>query len=228
MGSSGKTVRRRYRVIDSERARRALLAGGSRCCRSHNGTIDLEYHHFEASVELFSLSAEGVHQVLCLGEIDGGLGRALLLSRVYAAGANVGIFNVECKIETSITDFGIFIGLEGGIDGLIHLSDISWTEPSEEAVKKYKKGDTVESLIIAIDVPKERISLGVKQLTEDPNPSSTKNEEVKKVEPKSKEEKKTSKPKTSDKKEKPSKDIENAGTTNLGALLKAKLDDGKE
>jgi small subunit ribosomal protein S1 len=128
----------------------------------------------------------------------------------------------------SITDFGIFIGLEGSIDGLIHLSDISWTEPSEEAVKKYKKGDTVESLIIAIDVPKERISLGVKQLTEDPNPSSTKNEEVKKVEPKSKEEKKTSKPKTSDKKEKPSKDIENAGTTNLGALLKAKLDDGKE
>ena len=78
----------------------------------------------------------------------------------------------------SITDFGIFIGLEGGIDGLIHLSDISWTEPSEEAVKKYKKV-IVESLIIAIDVPKERISLGIKQLTEDPNPSSKDNEEKK-------------------------------------------------
>jgi|TARA_B110000259_G_scaffold31928_1_gene35024 small subunit ribosomal protein S1 len=127
----------------------------------------------------------------------------------------------------SITDFGIFIGLEGGIDGLIHLSDISWTETSEEAVKKYKKGDTVDSLIIAIDVPKERISLGVKQLTEDPNPSSNAEEE-KKSESKPKEEKKSeSKPKTSAKKKVPSKDIENAGTTNLGALLKAKLDDGK-
>ena len=79
----------------------------------------------------------------------------------------------------SITDFGIFIGLEGGIDGLIHLSDISWTEPSEEAVKKYKKGDSFESIIIAIDVLKERISLGIKQLTEDPNPSSKDNEEKK-------------------------------------------------
>jgi small subunit ribosomal protein S1 len=126
----------------------------------------------------------------------------------------------------SITDFGIFIGLEGGIDGLIHLSDISWTETSEEAVKKYKKGDTVESLIIAIDVPKERISLGVKQLTEDPNPSSSDDKE-KKLESKTKDEKKVSKPKTSTKKEAPSKDIENAGTTNLGALLKAKLDDEK-
>ena len=124
----------------------------------------------------------------------------------------------------SITDFGIFIGLEGGIDGLIHLSDISWTETSEEAVKKYKKGDSVESLIISIDVEKERISLGVKQLTEDPNPSSNSED---KVEPKVKEEKKLAKPKTSAKKEAAPKAIENAGTTNLGALLKAKLDDGK-
>ncbi len=126
----------------------------------------------------------------------------------------------------SITDFGIFIGLEGGIDGLIHLSDISWTETSEEAVKKYKKGDSFESLIIAIDVTKERISLGIKQLTEDPNPSSNSDEEKKSE---VKDEKKVSKPKAATKKEVPSKakDIENAGTTNLGALLKAKLDDGK-
>ena len=129
----------------------------------------------------------------------------------------------------SITDFGIFIGLEGGIDGLIHLSDISWTETSEEAVKKYKKGDSVESLIISIDVEKERISLGVKQLTEDPNPSSSEkkmdDKEISKVE----NEDKTKKPKASVKKKAApkAKDIENAGTTNLGALLKAKLDDGK-
>jgi small subunit ribosomal protein S1 len=124
----------------------------------------------------------------------------------------------------SITDFGIFIGLEGGIDGLIHLSDISWTEPSEEAVKKYKKGDSIESLIISIDVEKERISLGVKQLTEDPNPSSQTED---KIESKPKDEKKVAKPKPSAKKESAPKDIENAGTTSLGALLKAKLDDGK-
>jgi small subunit ribosomal protein S1 len=124
----------------------------------------------------------------------------------------------------SITDFGMFIGLEGGIDGLIHLSDISWTETSEEAVKKYTKGDSVESLIISIDIEKERISLGVKQLTDDPNPeSNTEN----KVEIKTESEKKSSKPKAAPKKEAAPKAIENAGTTNLGALLKAKLDDEK-
>ena len=124
----------------------------------------------------------------------------------------------------SITDFGMFIGLEGGIDGLIHLSDISWTETSEEAVKKYTTGDSVESLIISIDIEKERISLGVKQLTDDPNPeSNTEN----KVEIKTESEKKSSKPKAAPKKEAAPKAIENAGTTNLGALLKAKLDDGK-
>ena len=124
----------------------------------------------------------------------------------------------------SITDFGIFIGLEGGIDGLIHLSDISWTETSDEAVKKYKKGDSVESIIISIDVEKERISLGVKQLTDDPNPSSHPED---KAEPRLKEEKKVAKTKATTKKEVAPKNIENAGTTNLGALLKAKLDDGK-
>jgi len=122
----------------------------------------------------------------------------------------------------SITDFGMFIGLEGGIDGLIHLSDISWTETSEEAVKKYKKGDSVESLIISIDVDKERISLGIKQLTDDPNPE---NKAENKLEAKLESDKKTKN--TTPKKEAAPKDIENAGTTNLGALLKARLDDGK-
>ncbi len=68
----------------------------------------------------------------------------------------------------SITDFGVFIGLEGGIDGLIHLSDISWNEPGEEAVRRFKKGDEVEAVIIAIDSERERISLGLKQLDHDP------------------------------------------------------------
>ncbi|TVZ38640.1 SSU ribosomal protein S1P [Alteromonadaceae bacterium 2753L.S.0a.02] len=68
----------------------------------------------------------------------------------------------------SITDFGIFIGLEGGIDGLVHLSDISWNEAGEEAVRKYKKGDELETVVLAIDPERERISLGIKQLDEDP------------------------------------------------------------
>jgi len=68
----------------------------------------------------------------------------------------------------SITDFGIFIGLEGGIDGLVHLSDISWSVPGEEAVRDYKKGDEVEAVILAVDPERERISLGVKQLDQDP------------------------------------------------------------
>ena len=68
----------------------------------------------------------------------------------------------------SITDFGVFIGLPGGIDGLVHLSDISWNEPGEEAVKKFKKGDEIEATVLAIDVEKERISLGIKQLSGDP------------------------------------------------------------
>ncbi|NOL50217.1 30S ribosomal protein S1 [Pelistega europaea] len=68
----------------------------------------------------------------------------------------------------SITDFGVFIGLDGGIDGLVHLSDLSWTEPGEEVVRKYKKGDEVEAVVLAIDTEKERISLGIKQLEGDP------------------------------------------------------------
>ena len=67
----------------------------------------------------------------------------------------------------SITDFGIFIGLDGNIDGLVHLSDISWDEPGEEAVREYKKGDEIETVILSIDSERERISLGVKQLEDD-------------------------------------------------------------
>ena len=121
--------------------------------------------------------------------------------------------NKDDKIKgniKSITDFGVFIGLPGEIDGLIHLSDIAWSE-QEAALKNYKRGDEVESIILSIDVDKERISLGVKQLTDDPN--ADKKEEAK-VQLKKETKKKTDAP-------------ENAGTTNLGALLKAKLDDKK-
>jgi small subunit ribosomal protein S1 len=68
----------------------------------------------------------------------------------------------------SITDFGVFIGLPGGIDGLVHLSDLSWHTPAEEAVRNYKKGEEVEAVVLGIDVERERISLGVKQLEGDP------------------------------------------------------------
>ena len=68
----------------------------------------------------------------------------------------------------SITDFGVFVGLPGNIDGLVHLSDLSWSEAGEEAVRKYKKGEEVEAVVLAIDVEKERISLGIKQLEGDP------------------------------------------------------------
>ncbi|MDR2165895.1 MAG: 30S ribosomal protein S1 [Zoogloeaceae bacterium] len=68
----------------------------------------------------------------------------------------------------SITDFGIFIGLSGGIDGLVHLSDLSWNVSGEEAIRNFKKGDEVEALVLAIDVEKERISLGIKQMEGDP------------------------------------------------------------
>jgi small subunit ribosomal protein S1 len=68
----------------------------------------------------------------------------------------------------SITDFGIFVGLDGGIDGLVHLSDISWHVPGEEAVRSYKKGDEIDAVVLAVDPERERISLGVKQLDKDP------------------------------------------------------------
>ncbi|WP_250657759.1 30S ribosomal protein S1 [Alkalimarinus coralli] len=82
-----------------------------------------------------------------------------------------GNFNKGDKISgkiKSITDFGIFIGLDGGIDGLVHLSDISWNETGEEAVRSYKKGDEIETVILSVDPERERISLGIKQLDSDP------------------------------------------------------------
>ncbi len=92
----------------------------------------------------------------------------------------------------SITDFGVFIGLPGNIDGLVHLSDLSWNEPGEEAVRRFKKGEDLEAVVLAIDVERERVSLGVKQLEGDPfnnfvalnDKGAVLNGEVKSVEPK--------------------------------------------
>lgn len=84
----------------------------------------------------------------------------------FAATHNKGD-KVVGKIK-SITDFGVFIGLDGGIDGLIHLSDLSWSEPGEEAVRKYRKGEEVEAVVLSVDPERERISLGIKQLDKDP------------------------------------------------------------
>jgi small subunit ribosomal protein S1 len=98
---------------------------------------------------------------------------------------------VKGKIR-SITDFGIFVGLEGNIDGLIHLSDISWNETGEQAIRNYKKGDEIEAVILSIDAARERISLGIKQMEGDPfgeyvdaNPRGTVvNGKIVKLEPK--------------------------------------------
>ncbi len=68
----------------------------------------------------------------------------------------------------SITDFGIFVGLDGGIDGLVHLSDLSWSDTGEEAVRNYKKGDELRAMVLSVDAERERISLGVKQMEKDP------------------------------------------------------------
>jgi small subunit ribosomal protein S1 len=84
----------------------------------------------------------------------------------FAASCNKGD-KVTGKIK-SITDFGIFVGLPGGIDGLVHLSDISWDVAGEEAVRNYKKGEDVEAVVLAIDPERERISLGIKQMDQDP------------------------------------------------------------
>src|SRR5574337_924056 len=84
----------------------------------------------------------------------------------FAASHNKGD-RIRGKIK-SITDFGIFVGLEGGIDGLVHLSDIAWDTPGEEAVRNYKKSDEVEAVVLAVDAQRERISLGIKQLQKDP------------------------------------------------------------
>ena len=90
----------------------------------------------------------------------------------YAPGAEI-----EGDIK-NITEFGLFVGLPGGIDGMVHFSDLDWQLPGEEAVKSYKKGDTVKVKVLDVDVAKERISLGIKQLGEDPFASAMK--EIKK------------------------------------------------
>ncbi len=74
---------------------------------------------------------------------------------------------IEGEIK-SITEFGLFVGLDGGVDGLVHLSDLDWSEPGEQAVTKYKKGDVVKAVVLDVNVEKERISLGIKQLSNDP------------------------------------------------------------
>jgi small subunit ribosomal protein S1 len=119
----------------------------------------------------------------------------------------------------SITDFGVFIGLPGGIDGLVHLSDLSWAQSGEEAIRNFKKGDELQAVILAIDVEKERISLGVKQLTEDPSGASS--DDKSDAKPKAKAANKAKEA------AKPMENAASAGTTNLGALLKAKLDSKK-
>jgi small subunit ribosomal protein S1 len=121
----------------------------------------------------------------------------------------------------SITDFGVFIGLAGGIDGLVHLSDLSWSQTGEEAIRNFKKGDELQAVILAIDVEKERISLGVKQLSADPSGATASTEEKSDTKPKAKS------AKTKDVAAKVPDDGATAGTTNLGALLKAKLDSKK-
>ncbi len=119
----------------------------------------------------------------------------------------------------SITDFGVFIGLPGGIDGLVHLSDLSWAQGGEEAIRNFKKGDDLEAVILAIDVDKERISLGVKQLSEDPSGETSIDTDDKVAKPKAK---KVKAEKLS------AEDVAAAsGATNLGALLKAKMDGKK-
>ena len=128
--------------------------------------------------------------------------------------------NVSGQIK-SITDFGVFIGLPGNIDGLVHLSDLSWSQTGEEAIRTFKKGDELQAVILAIDVEKERISLGVKQLSEDPTggESSASDSDT------------AGKPKAKAKNKAEKQTAEEAaaasGNTNLGALLKAKMDNKK-
>lgn len=129
--------------------------------------------------------------------------------------------NVSGQIK-SITDFGVFIGLPGNIDGLVHLSDLSWTQAGEEAIRGFKKGDDLNAVILAIDVEKERISLGVKQLTEDPTggSDSASTTDDSPAKPKAKAKTKAEKPTAEEA-------AAASGSTNLGALLKAKMDSKK-
>src|ERR1700754_29742 len=79
---------------------------------------------------------------------------------------------IEGEVK-SITEFGLFVGLDQDIDGMVHLSDLSWDKPGEEAIKKYEKGQTVKAQVLDIDVEKERVSLGIKQLEEGSAPAKS-------------------------------------------------------
>jgi small subunit ribosomal protein S1 len=137
----------------------------------------------------------------------------------------------------SITDFGVFIGLPGGIDGLVHLSDLSWSLTGEEAVRNFKKGDEVEAMVLAIDTERERISLGIKQLEGDPfnnyASSHEKGAMVINVDRKNRMISLSIKAKdtveTAEALQRMQAESGAAsGTTNLGALLRAKLDKPQE
>ncbi len=127
---------------------------------------------------------------------------------------------VTGKIK-SITDFGIFIGLEGNIDGLIHLSDLSWDIPGEEAVKQYHKGDEIEAVILSIDIERSRIALSIKQLQADPSPKQK--ESHKEAQKGSQKEL----PKDESAKAVPPKGADVAGPTTIGDLIKQQMNKNK-
>lgn len=116
----------------------------------------------DTDVEVMVLEIDGERRRISLGLKQCQANPWDAFARKYNKGDKV------VGIIKSITDFGIFLGLEGNIDGLIHLSDLSWNDSGEEVVRKYKKGQELEALILAIDAERERISLGVKQLEQDP------------------------------------------------------------
>jgi small subunit ribosomal protein S1 len=104
----------------------------------------------------------------CFAELEEGVEGLVHVSEMDWTNKNIHPSKVVQVGDKSITDFGIFIGLDGGIDGLVHLSDISWNEVGEEAVRRFKKGDELDTVILSVDPERERISLGIKQLESDP------------------------------------------------------------
>jgi small subunit ribosomal protein S1 len=118
--------------------------------------------HLGQEVEVIVLDIDGERRRISLG-----LKQCTVNPWEEFAAKNQKGDKISGKIK-SITDFGIFIGLDGGIDGLVHLSDISWQATGEDLVRQFKKGDTVEAVVLAVDPERERISLGIKQLEQDP------------------------------------------------------------
>lgn len=127
----------------------------------------------------------------------------------------------------SVTDFGIFVGLEGGVDGLVHLTDLSWTESGEEVVKRLKKGDAVETVVLAIDASRERVSLGIKQLTEDPHPKEGKADSASNLLGKEAVKEAKSKPSKEAKVSKPAKEAAEEKTA-FGNLLHSAVNNSKD